>query len=292
MGSSMIGMLIVLGGLFSNQAEAMIVKKYGDKHGKGGMFFNAVLCLSATIYFFITDKGGLILPRGILIYGIINSTMYAIGFYAAYLAISSGSFGLTRLFTSFGSIVIILYGVVILKEPVSPLMIAAIILVLLSVFLMKYQKRSPYEKTQFSLKWIISIILIIISNSLISIIGKMQHNTFADTYKNEYLIVSFLGSAFWLIIMAIIFERESFTSTIKHGALYGISAGLFNGINNLFIIVSYNYFPISFLSPVRTGLGMTISFLVSSLIYKEKFNRRQIIGVIIGVIAVILINIK
>lgn len=288
----MLGMLIVILGLMSHQAEAMLVKKYGDNHSKGGMFFNAILCLSATIYFFVTDKGGLVFPSGIIIYGLINSTMYAIGFYSAYLAFNSGSFGLTRLFTSFASIIIILYGIVVLKDPVSTLMIIAVILVFISAFLMKYQKNTDGVERKFSLKWTISVILIVVSNALISILGKMQHSAFADTYKNEYLIVSFVGSAFWLIIMGIIFERDSFKTTIKHGVLYGMSAGLFNGINNLFIIVAYNYFPISFLSPVKTGLSIAISFLVSSFIYKEKFNRRQIIGVIIGVIAVILINIK
>ena len=288
----MLGMLIVFGGLISHQLESMIVKNYGTKHGKGGMLFNAILCLAATVYFIITDKGGFIFPNGVLIYGIINSTMYAAGFYAAYLAFNSGSFGLTRLFTSFGSILTILYGTVFLKEPFSPIMVIAVVLIFFSVFLMKYQKNTSEEKSKFSIKWIISVLLIVVSNALISIIGKMQHNVYSDTYKNEYLIVSFVGSAFWLILMGFIFERCSFKTTLKHGLLYGVSAGLFNGINNLFIIIAYNYFPISFLSPVRTGLGMGISFLVSSLIYKEKFNPRQITGVIIGVVAVVLMNIK
>ena len=50
----MIGIAIVLGGLIAHQFEAMIVKRYGAKHGKGGMFFNAILYLAATVYFFAT----------------------------------------------------------------------------------------------------------------------------------------------------------------------------------------------------------------------------------------------
>ena len=104
MEKTLIGMLVILGGLTAHQAEAMIVKHYGNKHGKGGMFFNAILCLFAVVYFFITDKGGLELPKGVLLYGAVNSIMYATGFYAGYVAYSSGSFGLTRLFSSFSSI--------------------------------------------------------------------------------------------------------------------------------------------------------------------------------------------
>lgn len=291
MGNGVLGMLVVLSGLMSHQLEVMIVKNYGAKHGKGGMFFNAILCLSATIYFFVTDKGGLVLPTGVLIYGLVNSTMYAVGFYSAYIAFKIGSFGLTQFFTSFVGIITIFYGIVFLGEPISPLMIVAMVLVFVSVFLMQYQKNTDEEKVKFSVKWIISVLLVIISNAAISILGKLQHDAFSDTYKNEYLIVTFIGSALWLIIMGIIFERDSFKPTIKHGLLYGFGAGVFNGINNVLVLVSYNFFTLSFLSPVRTGLGLVISFVVSSLVYKEKFTRRQVIGVILGILAVILINI-
>jgi len=97
-----IGMLLVVLGLVVHQFEAIIVKYHGKKHGKGGMFFNAIICLFSMIYFFITDTGGLQFPKGIVIYGLINSIMYALGFYSAYIAYKTGSFGLTRLFTSFG----------------------------------------------------------------------------------------------------------------------------------------------------------------------------------------------
>ena len=290
MGNALLGMIIVLGGLVTHQFEAIIVKEYGTRRGKGGMFFNAVLCLSATIYFFVSDTGGFILPRGVLAYGLVNSTMYAVGFYSAYVAYSAGSFGLTRLLTSFGGIITILYGIIVLKEPVSPLMLIAMVLVFVSVFLVKYEKNSDEEKTKFSFKWILSVILIIVSNALISIISKMQHSAFSDTYKNEYLIVTFLGSAFWLIVMGFIFERDSFKFTLRHGLLFGFGAGIFNGITNVLTIVSYNFFPLSFLSPVKTGLSMTLGFLVSTVIYKETFTRRQIIGVVLGVLSAILMN--
>lgn len=291
MGNNMLGMLVLAAGLLSNQIEAMIVKRYGAKHGNGGMFFNMILCLSATIYFLVTDQGGFVLPTGVLVYGLINSVMYAVGFYFGYVAFRTGSFGLTRLFTSFSGILTIFYGVIGLQEPVNPLMILAVVLVFVSVFLMRYEKNTAKEKTGCSAKWVISIVLVVVSNAMISVIGKMQHNAFSDTYKNEYLIVSFVGSALWLAIMGVLFERNALKSTIKHGLLYGFAAGIFNGVNNLFSIIAYNFFPISVLSPVKTGLGMVIGFVISVLVYKEKFSRRQIAAVILGILAVILINV-
>ena len=85
MGTGMIGILLVLCSLAAHQSETIIVKQYGKKYGKGGMFFNAIICLFAIIYFFVTDTDGLQFAKGIWVYGIINSFMYAIGFYAAYV---------------------------------------------------------------------------------------------------------------------------------------------------------------------------------------------------------------
>lgn len=290
MGNGMLGMLVVLGGLMTQQLETIIVKEYGSRHGQGGMFFNAILCLSATVYYVVTDTGGFSLPSGVLLYGLINSALHAVGFYSAYAAYRLGSFGLTRLFSSFDSIIPILFGILVLREPASPLMLAAVALVFVSVFLMQYRKDSGEETHSLSFPWIVSVALVVLSNGLISIIAKLQHNAFSDAYKNEFLIVTFAGSALWLVLMGVILERDSFRSTIRHGLLYGFGAGVFNGIANVLILVSYNFFPLSFLSPVRTGLGMAIGFLVSMLLYRERFSRRQMAGVILGIASVILMN--
>jgi len=284
-----IGMLLVVLGLVVHQFEAIIVKYHGKKHGKGGMFFNAIICLFSMIYFFITDTGGLQFPKGIVIYGLINSIMYALGFYSAYIAYKTGSFGLTRLFTSFGVIFSTFYGIIFLNEPTSLFTYIAFLMVVISLFLMNYNKQNENSQ-KISIKWVINVILIVVCNAAIAIIGRMQFGVFCDTYKNEFLIISFAGAAISLFVLGIIFERTSFKATIKNGFIYGAVAGIFNGINNLLILITYNYLPISFTSPVKSGLGMVISFLMSIFLYKEKFTRRQLISAGIGIGAVILMN--
>lgn len=268
----------------------MVVKRYGEKHGQGGMFFNAILCLFATVYFFVTNTDGFQLPAGVFWYGIVNSVFYATGFYTGFLALSSGSFGLTRLMTSFSAVFPIFYGILVLQDPVSPLTVAGMVLVFVSVILMRYQKRREGEPAGYSVKWVISVAVTVLSNALIAIIGKMQHDTFGDTYKNEYLIVSFLGAALWLTVLGFLFERKNLRATLRHGTLYGVIAGFFNGINNLLSLVVYNYLAISIVSPMKTGLGMLLSFLIALLVYRERFTRRQWAGAAVGTVAILLMN--
>ena len=293
MGNTMTGMILILAGLTVHQFEAMLVKRYGKKHGAGGMFFNAIICMFAMVYFFVTDKGGLQFSTGVIIYGLINSLMYAVGFYAAYLAYRCGSFGLTRLLTSFASIIPIFFGIIVLKEPTNALTYISLVLIFLSLFLMNYQGKTDLQDQQkISFKWIIFVILIIVSNALISIISKLKVDNLGTELNNEYLIMCYAGASLGLFILGFIFERDNFKSTIKYGFAYGAAAGIFNGINNLLILITYEYLPISFISPVRTGLGMVIAFLLSIFLYKEKFTLRQLISAGIGIVAIILMNLK
>ena len=291
MGGSAIGMSVILGSVFAHQAEVMSIKRYGDKHGKGGMFFNAIICLFAVVFYLVSDQNGLIFPGGVVIYGLINSCLYATGFYTGYLSYLNGSFGLTKLITSFTCVIPIFYGIVFAGEIQPPIFYVAFALILTSLFLMRFQKTDVEGgKAKFSPKWIISVIFVIISNGFISILGKMQHAAFGDTYKNEFLIITYLGSAFWLFLMGFVFERRSFRSTVKYGVLYGAVAGLCNGIGNWLNLTSYNYLDLSVSVPIKTGAGLVLSFLISLIVYKERFSTRQIIAVVLGVLAVVLIN--
>ena len=59
-----------------------------------------------------------------------------------YAALKVGSFGLTRLFTSFGVIISTFYGILFLGEPTTIMTYLAFSMILVSLFLMNYQKHA------------------------------------------------------------------------------------------------------------------------------------------------------
>ncbi|MBQ2968620.1 MAG: hypothetical protein IJE10_10945 [Clostridia bacterium] len=283
------GMLLIACVLAVQQLEAMLIKRYGEKHGEGGMVFNGIICLFAMVYFFITDQGGLHFPGKIWGYGLLNSLMYAVGFYSTYVAIKSGSFALTRLFISFSVMIPTFYGILILNESASTMTYVALGMILVSLFLMHYQKGEGNGQKVTS-KWVLNVVLAVLANAALVIIGRVQFGAFGDTYKNEFLILSLGGAAVVLFALGILMERNSFKATIRYGLLYGAGAGVFNGINNLLTLVTYNYLPLSVSSPIKSGLGIVFSFSLSLFLYKEKFSKTQFLSVMIGILAVVLMN--
>lgn len=132
--------------------------------------------------------------------------------------------------------------------------------------------------------------LVVISNAAITIIGKMQYEACSDTYKNEFLILSLSGATVILLVMGLIFERSSFKAVIRQGAIYGATAGICNGVYSLLMLITYNYLPISVVSPVKLGFSVVVSFLLSIFLYKEKLSVRQMVRVVVGGIAVVLMS--
>ena len=285
------GTLLILLAILIHQGEGMIVKHYGNKYGSGGMFFNAVICLFSMLFFILTDKNGFYFPPMLFAFGLVSCLMYAAGFGFMYLALQCGSYALTRLIASMSGIIAILYGIVFLEEPAGWLTYLAIGLVFLSVILMNYRKKEQGEKKGFSLKWLIYVLITALSNGLIAVLTRMQQLYFNDACSNEFKILSLGGACIALVIIGLFTDKGRFRQTLRQGTLHGTLAGLLNGANNYLTMTVYLFIPISLATSLRTGLEILASFAVSVLIYRETFTRRQVISALIGIVALVLLQI-
>ena len=283
------GYLLIL--LFSllNLGEGILVKGYSKKHGSGGMIMNAIIALFSFLFFLITDEGGFTAPSEMIPLAIFNSVLYALGFYLTYVAYGLGSFGLTRLISSFSLLFTIFYGLFFLNETATWLTYVGILMIFAAMVLINYRKESAGEKKSFSVKWLVCVCTSTLANGFIGIFTRYQQIRFNNSCSNEFLVISLGGAFVWLAIIGIITEREKLGYILKYGTLYGAASGLVNGAKNLTTIFIYLYLPISIVSPIKTGLGIVLTFLSSFIIYKERYTKLQLIGVALGATAIVLL---
>lgn len=286
------GYLLILLNQAAHQVEGMLVRRYGKKHGSGGLFFNAIICLFAMIFFVLTDKGGFYFPKELWGYGLVSCLMFAAGFYSMYLALQLGSYAISRLISSFSGVFAIVYGLVFLKESASVTTYIAFVLVFASVFLMNYRPagKENAEEKAFSMKWLICVLVALVSNGMIAVLSRMQQLRFENACDNEFMMLSLGGAFAALMLIGLVTERGKLKQIIKYGTLYGGIAGLMNGAANLVNLATYMFLPISVVTPIRTGLGIVMNFVISVLAYKEKFTRRQLVSAVIGVLALMLLT--
>ena len=280
-------LLIILKSI-ANISEGILIKKYNAKHSAGGMFFTGIISLFALAFFLISDKNGLYFPADMFPYAIAYGLIYCISYFLTFLALACGSFTLSMLIISYSLVFPILFGIIFLQESVSAFTIFGFILLMISLFFVRENKDEKDNK--FSVKWLIAIIIVTLGNGLLAIIQKMQQIKFSNECNNEFMIIGLAVSASTLLIGSIIKDRKQFKEIIRCGIPYAGAAGVANGINNLLTITVNNLLPLSIVSPVCSGMKIVVSFLSATVLFKEKYMKRQIFGVGIGVVALIFLN--
>ena len=284
----MLGYLLIAVFTLLNLTESVLVRNYAKKHGSGGMLMNAIVALFATLFFVITDTDGFYAPIEMIPIAVLNAFLFGAGFYTSFLAYRCGPYGLTRLISNFSLLFSIFYGIFFLNEQPGITTYIGIVMIFAAMVLINYKKKGEDEKG-VSLKWFICVTISLVANGFIAILTRMQQIRFNDTCSKEFQIISIGGSFLLLAVIGLILDRDKLSRFLKHGVLYGIGAGIANGAKNFLTLVIYMLLPLSVVSPMKTGLGMLATFALALFVYKEKYSKKQIVGVILGVAAVLLL---
>ncbi len=280
---------LIAASLIAHQLEVIVVKSYGDKKKNGGEFFNAIICFFSMLFFIITDKDGFYFPLPLFIYGLLSCLGYAAGFYFTYLALSCGSYANTKMVSSLGTVLAVLYGTFYLGESSNVITWLAVALIVLAIFMMNSGKKIDGESAcGFSFKWLTYVLLSVAGNFVITVVKREQQLYFGGACDNEFLIISLFGAFLFLFVYGLFVDRKRLGVALKSGLLHGALAGVCNGVSNLLSIITLLYVPISLLSPINAGGGLLLAFFVSLLLYKEKFTKKQMLSVFIGVLALVL----
>ena len=282
------GYLLIIVYTLLNLGESVFVRTYAKKHGSGGMLMNAIVALFATLFFVVTDADGFHAPAEMIPLAILNAFLFGAGFYCTFAAYKCGPYGLTRLIGNFSLIFTIFYGIFFLNEQPKIATYIGIVMIFAAMVLINYKKKGE-DEMGISLKWFILVMISMVANGFIGVFTRMQQIRFNDTCSSEFQIISIGGSFVLLALIGLILDRDKLPYFLKHGSIYGVGAGIFNGAKNFLTLVIYTLLPLSIVSPMKTGLGMLATFALALCIYKEKYAKKQIIGVILGVVAVILL---
>ena len=270
-----------------HQAEGVLIKKYNQKYSAGGFLFTAIVSLFSMVFCLVTDQNGLEFTDKLLLYGVLGGIGYSAASYLTYVALGYGSFVLLRLILSYGLLIPILHGL-FLGETVTVFGWIGIALVICSLYFVKGEEKGDHIKV--TKKWVISISLSVLFAGLYGIMQRQQQVEFSGRYDNEFMVISLAVSAVSLFALGLIKEGKDL-QVLKSCGLYALGAGISNGATNLLSLYVYTIAPMSFVAPMNAGVSMLISFLISKLIFREKFSKSQYFGVILGAVALMLVNI-
>lgn len=269
-------------------AQSIIKKAFNNKSsGKGVFTFSALSVLVACLFFLIIS--GFKLPFAP------QALPYVIGFAAAYfcavlfnfLAIRSGALSLTSLVLSYSLLIPTLYGLIFDGDEATVWLYVGLALLAVSLVLINAKK----GETKITLKWAVFAILSLIGNGACSTIQTAQAKTFAGAYDNTFMVLSLSIVFIALSIFALFWERDEILPSLKCGTHFMILCGAANGAVNLFVMIASMIINKSVMFPIISAGGIVVTWLVSVFLYKEKLTKGQNLGMLLGIISIIFLNI-
>ena len=267
--------------------ENVIQKRYDlntDPHKLSLWMYSLMLAVSALPVFLLQLRGDLYFDVQTLLYGAVFAGCYFAAMLFTIKAVGEGSLALTALFLSYSLVIPAAVGVLLLHEQLSQIHIVGILMLLVSLYFVG----RPGGQVRITGKWVLCIAIAFFGNGLCVASQKM------------YLVHSggrgralFMITALTMIITALAVVcacKKGFSRlTPRNGAPLAVLYGVSNGLMNTFVMLLAAY-PASIVFPTISGGGIILTYLISRFVYKERLSSDQNIGFVIGVLAVVALN--
>ena len=226
------------------------------------------------------------------------STMLCAFFYAAIVvslqtisitAMRVGAMSTTSICVMYGMIIPSVAGPIFWNETIGLLQIAGIILMIVSLWFIK--GKAPTEKEKLTKTWTVLAILAFAFSGMAGVMEKIHQSTPAKAEKLPFVFVACAAMFAFSIVSRLITRRKGeqilIKSTLPIAALSGIVIGLYSTVNLILSgkLDSMIYYPIA------NGGAMLLTVLVSVIIFKERFDKKRMIGTILGLLGILCLSI-
>ena len=205
-------------------------------------------------------------------------------------ALATGPISLVGLLVNLAMLIPVTFSAIVYEEPITPLRACGILLILVA-FLLSVERGS--ERRRGSKGWIFYALVTMLANGACAIVQKIYVKT-AEVADGQsftaccYLTASVICLAFFLVAHA---RGETVNyrigkSFFGYVLLLGLLLGGFQAINTYAVakVIGTLFFPGYY------GTSIILAMLAGVLICKDKLKPRQIAAILVGAVAVVLVN--
>ena len=248
--------------------------------------FSFLSVFVAMLFFLISSGKNFVFSFEYVPYSIVFALAYGSATVSGFFAIANGSLGLTSLVTSYSLLIPTAYGILFLDEKPSLMLYIGIVLLCASIFLINFEK----GEKKITLKWLIYVTFALLGNGVCTTTQKVQQMNQNGAYKNEFMTLSLLIVTVVCLVFALCYHKKDFKPTFTKPILVlPLICGGANALVNYLVMV-LSRVDASLLFPVISAGGIIMTGIISLTIYKEHFSKQQIFGMLLGIAAVVCLN--
>lgn len=229
---------------------------------------------------------------GVLIYSIAYGIFYTIAMLGLINALNIGSVSLTAFIKQLSLVCVSFWGFFFWNTPFTVNVAVGLLLITIALALCLFTgKEKKVTSSQISLKWVIYAAMLLIGNAGCSIIQKYQQAAFDGQHGTMMMAFATFFAIFINFFVARQEDKTYWKRAIRKSWYFPILAGISSAIVNRFILllISTPLSPSLIYPGIAVG-GLMLTVLVSVVVCKEKLIRQQWIGLAVGAIALVFLN--
>ena len=295
MASIVIAFVISAIGLASGSVfYKMGAERQADKKSSPALlcFFYFTIAAIGYVVACLVTKASFVPTIPTLITALIGGACFGAAAYLYIVSLSCGPFTISAVLLNFSNFAPIIYCMIFPGELPGVITVSGIILMIVSVYILTSRNKSDKE-ARVNVKWIISIALTFITNSIISYMIRIQQHFDKDSRESTLFYVILFGAAA-IVALAVFICAGGFKVKQKAHRLLIPSIGLALTISaNVFpqtILYSKNV-PTAVQSPIINGSAILLAALFGRVFFKDKLSVKAWCGIGIGIVAIVLLNI-
>lgn len=223
----------------------------------------------------------------VLLYSLVFGVFYVFIFIGLFYAMKHGSPSLTSFVKQLSLIIVSLWGFIFWDNPISTTVIIGLLLVLAALWLCF----KPERGIKTNLSWGLFSLILIVGNAGCSIVQKYQQIRFDGGYGSFLMLGATATSVLLCLFIYLKCDRPQLKELPRFTFMLPIVAGMSSAFLNVFVLkLITSSIPESVFFPIIGVGGIILTTLFSVGVYKEKLTATRWIGLGVGVVAIVFLN--
>ena len=285
--------LFLLGAMTSSALCSIMSSLFGRKSNcakSTSSLYTIITAISAFLTWGIMYLSDFIFDPRSLLYSFAYGIFYSMAMFGMFKAYQTGSVSLTAFIKQLALIGVAFWGVFFWDTPLTLNICIGIVLIIAALYLCFNTNKDRSQG--ITLKWLFYSSMLLFGNAFCAITQKYQQMTLGDTYGNQLM---FFGIGFSALACTVLHFRKNRCKISdlpnKYVLLYPVIGGVSSALLNLFILLLISSpMPENVFFPGIAVGGLIITMLFSLLVFRERLKLPQWIGLAIGTVALIFLN--
>ena len=262
--------------------QSSLGKLYAAKGGHAHSFNLCKACSAAILFLIWLLCKGQGIHWATLPWAIVYGICLCVSMYTGFQALSCGPMALTSILAAMSLIVPFLWGTLFWKEQMTIWSMAGLLCLLTSIWLINLRKGG-----KISGKWLLYCIITMVTNGFCSVIQKYHQFSYPGQFQVDFMLIS-MAAVTGLLLLCFPFQKNKIVQVSWIG---GIS-GILNGLANFAVLMLSVSQAATTLFPIVSACNIMAAWLCGLLFFRDKIRKIQIIGLFIGIIGIILMQLN